>query len=77
MSHGRRQLSLLGRQDGRTGQVVFDSGSSYTYFPKEAYYDLVASVSSLILSLKKKIMNYFFTNRFTGLIDYLITTDAA
>lgn len=53
ISHGSRQLSL-GRQDGRTERVVFDTGSSYTYFPKEAYYALVASVSSLILSRMKR-----------------------
>ncbi|KAJ9677046.1 hypothetical protein PVL29_022171 [Vitis rotundifolia] len=46
ISHGSRQLSL-GRQDGRTGRVVFDSGSSYTYFPKESYYDLVASLKDV------------------------------
>ncbi|KAL6319494.1 hypothetical protein AAG906_014169 [Vitis piasezkii] len=46
ISHGSRQLSL-GRQDGRTERVVFDTGSSYTYFPKEAYYALVASLKDV------------------------------
>lgn len=42
ISYGGKQLSLGG--DG-FGSAVFDSGSSYTYFTKEAYNDLVASVS--------------------------------
>lgn len=67
MNHGNGQLSL-GKRDGRTGRVVFDSGSSYTYFPKEAYFDLVASVSSLIHSLVEKILNYFFTSSLLLLI---------
>lgn len=47
ISYGGKQISL-----GITGnglrRVVFDSGSSYTYFPKQAYNDLVANVSSSI-----------------------------
>lgn len=73
MSLGRRQLSL-GRRDGTRGQVIFDTGSSYTYFPEEAYDDLVASVSSLILILMENMRtNSFFTSSFTDLTDYLMT----
>lgn len=46
MNYGNRLLSFVGRI--KSGKVVFDSGSSYTYFPKEAYLDLVASVSFYI-----------------------------
>ncbi|KAG2664505.1 hypothetical protein I3843_16G081200 [Carya illinoinensis] len=41
MNYGSRILRL-GVPDG---QVVFDSGSSYTYFPQQAYSDLVASLN--------------------------------
>lgn len=47
MNYGSRILRL-GVPDG---QVVFDSGSSYTYFPQQAYSDLVASVSAFIHNL--------------------------
>lgn len=43
INYGNRPLSSDGHS--KVGKVVFDSGSSYTYFPKEAYLDLVASVS--------------------------------
>lgn len=46
INYGNRQLSFDGQS--KVGKVVFDSGSSYTYFPKEAYLDLVASVSFYI-----------------------------
>lgn len=45
MKYGSTPLSL-GQQGGEVGRLVFDSGSSYTYFTKEAYSDLVASVSN-------------------------------
>jgi hypothetical protein len=32
-------------QAGNTVQVIFDSGSSYTYLPDEIYENLVAAVS--------------------------------
>lgn len=44
LNYGSSPLSL-GGQDRRVRGVVFDSGSSYTYFPKEAYSELVSSVS--------------------------------
>lgn len=45
LSWGSKQLTLDGMNNG-AGRVVFDSGSSYTYFPRLAYSDLVATVSS-------------------------------
>ncbi|KAK4766085.1 hypothetical protein SAY87_007727 [Trapa incisa] len=45
MKYGSTSLRL-GPRDGEVGRVVFDSGSSYTYFTKQAYSDLVASVSN-------------------------------
>ncbi|KAG8654318.1 hypothetical protein MANES_05G138500v8 [Manihot esculenta] len=46
LNYGSSQLSL-GGQDRRVRGVVFDSGSSYTYFPKEAYSELVSSVQEV------------------------------
>ncbi|XP_008813298.2 aspartyl protease APCB1 [Phoenix dactylifera] len=43
ISYGGQQLKV-GRKGGNVIQVVFDSGSSYTYFPNEAYASLVASL---------------------------------
>ncbi|KAM7278198.1 hypothetical protein ACFE04_005332 [Oxalis oulophora] len=40
MSYGSSQLSL----GGQVNRAVFDTGSSYTYFPKEAYDELIASL---------------------------------
>lgn len=37
----------LGGQDNNLGRVVFDSGSSYTYFTKQAYSELVNSLSEI------------------------------
>ncbi|ESW24775.1 hypothetical protein PHAVU_004G159200 [Phaseolus vulgaris] len=45
INYGNRQLSFDGQS--KVGKVVFDSGSSYTYFPKEAYLDLVASLNEV------------------------------
>lgn len=47
IDHGSSSLQL-GAQGGRVRRIVFDSGSSYTYFTKEAYTDLVDSVCILI-----------------------------
>ncbi|XVE58766.1 hypothetical protein DITRI_Ditri04bG0195600 [Diplodiscus trichospermus] len=44
--YGSISLSL-GRQDSNIGRVVFDSGSSYTYFTKQAYAELVTSLSKV------------------------------
>ncbi|KAI4347172.1 hypothetical protein L6164_008007 [Bauhinia variegata] len=45
LNYGNSPLSLGGRS--KVGNMVFDSGSSYTYFPKEAYLDLVASLKEV------------------------------
>ncbi|KAH0926146.1 hypothetical protein HID58_018402 [Brassica napus] len=50
VSYGNSMLS----SDGRVGKVLFDTGSSYTYFPNKAYSHLVKSlkeVSGLGLTL--------------------------
>lgn len=46
MNHGSRLLKL-GVANSRAARVVFDSGSSYTYFTQQAYSDLVASLEGL------------------------------
>ncbi|KAK4799721.1 hypothetical protein SAY86_025086 [Trapa natans] len=46
MKYGSTSLSL-GPLDGEVDRVVFDSGSSYTYFTKEAYSDLVLSLKEV------------------------------
>ncbi|XP_007036500.2 PREDICTED: aspartyl protease APCB1 [Theobroma cacao] len=46
INYGSSSLSL-GRQHSSIGRVVFDSGSSYTYFMKQAYAELVASLSEV------------------------------
>lgn len=46
ISYGNNKLSLNGLDNGH---VIFDSGSSYTYFTKQAYADLVTTVSSYVL----------------------------
>lgn len=43
MSYGNGMLSL----DGRVGKVLFDTGSSYTYFPNKAYSQLVKSLQEV------------------------------
>ena len=45
MNYGYSPLSFDGNSKG--GKVIFDSGSSYTYFPKVAYLDLVASLEEV------------------------------
>ncbi|RLM56311.1 aspartic proteinase Asp1-like [Panicum miliaceum] len=42
VNHGDQQLNV----DGKLTQVIFDSGSTYTYFPHEAYTNLVAALKS-------------------------------
>ncbi|XP_021905719.1 aspartyl protease APCB1 [Carica papaya] len=44
MSYGNNPLSL-GEKSGR--RVLFDTGSSYTYFPEQAYSELVASLEEV------------------------------
>ncbi|KAJ9187297.1 hypothetical protein P3X46_002770 [Hevea brasiliensis] len=46
LNYGSSPLSL-GGQDRRVRRIVFDSGSSYTYFPKEAYSELVSSLKEV------------------------------
>jgi hypothetical protein len=46
MSYGNGMLSLDG-ENGRVGKVLFDTGSSYTYFPNKAYSQLVASLQEV------------------------------
>ncbi|KAL6994873.1 hypothetical protein U1Q18_005010 [Sarracenia purpurea var. burkii] len=46
MSYGNRKLSFGGLDDGLR-RVVFDSGSSYTYFTKQAYSDLVSTLKDV------------------------------
>jgi hypothetical protein len=47
VNYGDQQLSLHG-QAGNSVQVIFDSGSSYTYLPEEIYKNIVAAVSVVI-----------------------------
>ncbi|GJN29054.1 hypothetical protein PR202_gb17245 [Eleusine coracana subsp. coracana] len=41
--HGDQELGVRG-PTGRLTRVIFDSGSTYTYFPREAYMDLVSEL---------------------------------
>uniref|UniRef100_A0ACD5Z6T6 Uncharacterized protein n=1 Tax=Avena sativa TaxID=4498 RepID=A0ACD5Z6T6_AVESA len=43
VNYGDRQLSLHG-QAGNSVQVIFDSGSSYTYLPDEIYKNIVTTI---------------------------------
>jgi hypothetical protein len=49
---GSKQLVFDGTKNG-PGSVVFDSGSSYTYFPRRAYSDLVSTLED---ALKEKLV---------------------
>ncbi|XP_024005944.1 aspartyl protease APCB1 isoform X1 [Eutrema salsugineum] len=49
VSYGNGMLSLSG-ENGRIGKVLFDTGSSYTYFPKKAYSQLVTSLQEVKLT---------------------------
>ncbi|KAI4341496.1 hypothetical protein MLD38_026213 [Melastoma candidum] len=46
MIYGNSPLSL-GGDDSDLGRLIFDSGSSYTYFTKEAYFSLLASLKEV------------------------------
>uniref|UniRef100_A0A6M2EEH5 Peptidase A1 domain-containing protein n=1 Tax=Populus davidiana TaxID=266767 RepID=A0A6M2EEH5_9ROSI len=46
LNYGSSPLSL-GGMESRAKHILFDSGSSYTYFPKEAYSELVASLNEV------------------------------
>ncbi|XVE64063.1 hypothetical protein DITRI_Ditri07aG0071200 [Diplodiscus trichospermus] len=46
ISYGSSSLSL-GEPDSSMGRVVFDSGSSFTYFTKQAYAELLSEVSKV------------------------------
>ncbi|XP_022736978.1 aspartyl protease APCB1-like [Durio zibethinus] len=46
INYGSSSLNL-GGQDSNIGRVVFDSGSSYTYFTKQAYLELITSLSEV------------------------------
>ncbi|XP_065860710.1 aspartyl protease APCB1 [Euphorbia lathyris] len=46
LKYGSSPLSL-GGQDRRVRRILFDSGSSYTYFTKEAYSELVAALKEV------------------------------
>ncbi|PWA60272.1 eukaryotic aspartyl protease family protein [Artemisia annua] len=46
VSYGSKQLGL-DRQRKGNGRIVFDSGSSYTYFTKQAYSDLVSNLKDV------------------------------
>ncbi|GLT33665.1 hypothetical protein SLA2020_082310 [Shorea laevis] len=46
INYGSSSLSLRGKS-GNLGRVVFDSGSSYTYFTKQAYSELVTSLNEI------------------------------
>ncbi|KAL1209212.1 Aspartyl protease APCB1 [Cardamine amara subsp. amara] len=53
ISYGNGMLSLDG-ENGRVGKVLFDTGSSYTYFPNKTYSQLVKSVEEVSgLELKR------------------------
>jgi hypothetical protein len=60
MNYGSRLLKL-GVTDSRAERVVFDSGSSFTYFTQQAYSDLVASVSVHSLLESSRISYYMAT----------------
>ncbi|XP_052158525.1 aspartyl protease APCB1-like [Oryza glaberrima] len=50
VNYGDQQLNVR-RKAGKLTQVIFDSGSSYTYLPHEDYANLIASLKSLSPSL--------------------------
>jgi hypothetical protein len=60
MRYGDQELSA-GGQRNKVMQVIFDSGSSYTYLPNDAYTRLVALVSSLFtISFNPQFVIVFF-----------------
>lgn len=44
VNYGSRQIEY-GDAKGGQSRIIFDTGSSYTYFTEEAYYNLVSLVS--------------------------------
>ncbi|XP_023734786.1 aspartyl protease APCB1 [Lactuca sativa] len=48
VTYGSKQLGLHHQKKGN-GQIIFDSGSSYTYFTKQAYYDLTTMLKDISL----------------------------
>ena len=76
MNYGSRRLRL-GVPDSSVGPVIFDSGSSYTYFLQQAYSDLVASVSVFIHSHLKNSRNSSWHSKSTHFSDYLLPVDVA
>lgn len=46
VNYGGQELNVR-RQAGKLTQVIFDSGSSYTYFPREIYRNLIASLEDV------------------------------
>uniref|UniRef100_A0A0E0E0D0 Peptidase A1 domain-containing protein n=1 Tax=Oryza meridionalis TaxID=40149 RepID=A0A0E0E0D0_9ORYZ len=50
VNYGDQQLNVR-RKAGKLTQVIFDTGSSYTYLPHEDYANLIASLKSLSPSL--------------------------
>uniref|UniRef100_J3MD53 Peptidase A1 domain-containing protein n=2 Tax=Oryza brachyantha TaxID=4533 RepID=J3MD53_ORYBR len=50
VNYGEQQLNLRGKA-GKLTQVIFDSGSSYTYLPHEEYTNLIGSLIRLSPSL--------------------------
>lgn len=50
LGYGDQQIST-GRKGDKVGQVVFDTGSSYTYFPNEAYTKLITFLGSISSNL--------------------------
>lgn len=73
MSYGNNPLSL-GEKSGR--RVLFDTGSSYTYFPEQAYSELVASVSIIIYSQIERLETVF-RKHFHGPTNYSMLIDEA
>ena len=51
ISYGGKKISLA-QSVVAAGRVIFDSGSSYTYFPKQAYADLILSVCIVFIQVK-------------------------
>ena len=68
MNYGDQQLSLHG-QAGNSVQVIFDSGSSYTYLPDDIYKNIVAAVSVVINFAFGSIYPILFTNFCSNFID--------
>lgn len=57
IKYGPQQLKL-GAGSRNVGQVVFDTGSSYTYFTNEVYTSLLTTVSSCY---HQKVLTFLLT----------------